>query len=596
MGTHRLIALFAALALVAPTAAGAVPSDEAGAMTDLTGTATGLVVSPDGRYVAATSRSGGGVAIWDTRALSDGAVTPAVCGSAASLAWVSTTAGAERVFVGCDEGEVYIVDLSTSSVPPVATVSEPVTLNTALGDVVALVHAPGDGVVFAVVQNGTMASLHSISATADGGTDGFALGLALTATISEAAIGESGTPMILARSDGYLVRYARSGDSFAAGTSFPLLPLGQITGLAVSSWLDLLLVADSTNDEVWAYTASSPGLGIAWGGGFDAPAALGLGDANSAPVVWVATSDATAWGIDGTDQSELADIELGGATPALIAGVREADAAVYVASSDGSIRILSDLPVLTPLQVSPDSITEGEEFTLTFTSSEDVAYEVRVGGDGTEGSGDELSTGDAVADEEVSLTFGSDDLTSEGENRLFVYATGAMGVGVDSISVTLDTPPGSLGTPTLGSGDQRLSVFWTATDETDIDFFEVYLSDAAFDADALPTFDVTTDDGAPSFPVQVDAGEAEEEQSYSIEGLVNGTTYWVAVRATDVGGQIGPLSEVVSGSPAATCGAAECADDPGCSCGASLSPSRHRGGLLAVGLLLLAVLPRRRRR
>ncbi len=581
------------LALLTPATALAVPGAEAGALDDgLTGAATALTLSSDGRYIAAAERSGGGLALWDSRAFSDGAQTPSVCSGASAAVFATGSTEGERVFVGCDSGEVRIVDLDTSVTPPELTVSDAITVNSELGDVVFLVHAPGDSSVFVVVQDGSIASLHRLSVDATGGSEGTNLGQVLPYTVTAAAIGEAGTPLLLARSDGYVSRHVRSGETFGGGSAFPSFPLGTITGLAMSSYLDLILVADSSADEVWSFPGAGGTTGLSWGGGFPGASALALGELVSAPVAWVTTDGLSLYAVDTADQAELADIDLGGATPELIAAVRETDGDVYVASSDGSVRVVTDRPFLT-VATSPASIGEGEPFTLYITSSEAGDYEVEVGGDGTAGSGAELATGTLEAETQIEVALTADDLTAEGDNRLFVFVEGAAGTRVDSASIELDTPPEAVSALVLGPGDTRLSVTWMATSEGDIATYEVFLGDAEFDADSLPSLDVTTDEGTVSYPLTVDAGEASEEQSLLIEGLVNGQTYWVAVRATDESDQTGPLSEVVSGAPAATCGAAECANDPGCSCNASLVDA-PAAGLLAL-LLAAAALPRRRR-
>ena len=586
--------LIAVAVLLLPRIAAAVPGGEAGALTDgLTGSATAVTVSDDGRYVAASERSGGGFALWDVRAFSDGAQVPSVCSGASAAVFATGSVEGERVFVGCDEGEVRIVDLDTSVAPPALTVSDAITVNAGQGDVVFLVHAPGDSSVFAVVQDGTYASLHRLSVDAAGGSEATALGLILPFTVKAVTLGEAGTPLLLARSDGYLSRHIRSGESFGTGSSFPTFPLGTISGLAYSGYLDLILVADSTNDEVWSFPGAGATLGVSWGGGFPGATAIALGETTSASVAYVTTDGREMYAIDTADQAELQDYELGGATPQRIAAVREADGDVYVASSDGSVRVITDRPFLT-LAASPTSVGEGDTYTLYITSTEAGDYEVEVGGDGSAGSGASVATGSLEADTQLELTMSADDLPDEGSNRLFVFAAGAAGTRVDSVAVILDTPPEAVSTPVVGSGDSRLSVTWMATAEGDIDVYEVFLSESEFDAGSLPSFEVTTDDGAVSYPLDVEAGEASEEQSHLITGLTNGLTYWVAVRAIDEAGQIGPLSGLASGSPAATCGAAECANDPGCSCGASVTDAGPAGPL---AMLLLAVAaPWRRRR
>jgi MYXO-CTERM domain-containing protein len=98
------------------------------------------------------------------------------------------------------------------------------------------------------------------------------------------------------------------------------------------------------------------------------------------------------------------------------------------------------------------------------------------------------------------------------------------------------------------------------------------------------------------FPLDITAEPAATTQTYSVDGLTNGVTYFLALRAIDEGDLVGPLSAVVSGAPQATCGAAQCADDPGCSCSQqAATPSARLGlGLMLLALVLL-IAPKRRR-
>ena len=87
------------------------------------------------------------------------------------------------------------------------------------------------------------------------------------------------------------------------------------------------------------------------------------------------------------------------------------------------------------------------------------------------------------------------------------------------------------------------------------------------------------------------AGDASTAQSFSVTGLTNSATYWVAIQATDTAGNEGPISDVLTASPEQTCGLAECYGDTGCSCSSSGSSPR-----LGLWLLLLGATIAGRRR
>ena len=194
----------------------------------------------------------------------------------------------------------------------------------------------------------------------------------------------------------------------------------------------------------------------------------------------------------------------------------------------------------------------------------------------------------------MSVTLNADDLTSEGDNRLVVFATSSGATGVDSVVVTLDTPPEGVLDFAVASGDGRLAVTWTSTDEEDIATYRLYVGDAAFAKDdaTLPSLTLTDEDGASvDYPLQISAGDASTAQSFSVTGLTNSATYWVAIQATDTAGNEGPISDVLTASPEQTCGLAECYGDTGCSCSSSGSSPR-----LGLWLLLLGATIAGRRR
>jgi hypothetical protein len=157
----------------------------------------------------------------------------------------------------------------------------------------------------------------------------------------------------------------------------------------------------------------------------------------------------------------------------------------------------------------------------------------------------------------VTLTVDGDDL-GEGENRLFVFATAGGYTGRDSDTVTVDTPPDLVSDFELGFGDEKLTVRWTATAETDIDHYRIYFADQDFDeSSGAPTFQVEGTGVVLESPAQTDAGEPGEPLSYTLEYLTNGVEYCVAVSGVDSGDQEGPWTETLCESPELTVGAGD---------------------------------------
>ena len=582
-------------ALVAGTAL-AAPAGQAGTLEGAT-LPSEIAISDDGRYLAVSEEDGSGLAVWDTWSLSSGPVFAATCLPAVAVEFTSNLVAAARFYVACERGEVYYVEVDGSGVSLSLTVSAPIELNGGLGDVISLAWASGDDYIHALVLDSGLMSLHRISIAQD-------TALAVVApqvvggTPVGLAIGSSGTPVVVARTDGYLSWFDRSGDSYSSSTANILVSFGGVlSSVAVSSDYGLVFITDSGQSTRWSMPLSAPGQSTALVSDLAGAEVVALSAEDGELFAYTAgtSTDVEVYDAAGSLEQSI-DLVDSSATSIVVSGAVSPIA--YAAASDGSIRVLSDLPFIDLLTASPTLVGGGDPFTLSFSANRDGAWDVRIGGDGVVGSGSSLASGDLLAGEVTSVGLDGGDLTAEGSNRLYVFVTGTSGTGVDSTQVTLDQPPGPIDGLAVLPGDSRLVVDWTAGDESDLDHFTVYLSDQPFAADdaVLPSFVTDSVDGTISYPLSVTAGEVGAGHSIEITGLSNSSTYYVAVRAVDAGGLLGPVSEVVSATPEATCGAAECAgDNYGCSCsgGSSLVGPVRPAQWLAV-LVLLGVLQRRR--
>lgn len=573
------------LLLLLPGVASAVPSGQSG---ELAGSATpsSLAVSDDERFIAVSHAGSGGLTIFDRTSFLDGGTTLAVCDDATDVVFTHDSTY-ERFYVACPSATVKYVTPDTSVFPATWTVSDAIALTLVTEDferspVLSLDFAPGDDVVHFVLQADAVYDLWTVALATDSatrvGTDGPYLG-----TATHAAIGESGTPWILADRDLQLTQVNRTGgvyDWVGEGAAYP-----SISDVVVSNALDRVYIADSHDSEVWYVPTTLPlSLATEHPGAFTGPVALAMGGTSTSPFLWVGE---TGGGLVAAqdDGTELLRLDLSGSDARAIAPLHGVDGPAYVVDTGGSVQIIADRPFVSEYEADTVSVGPGDEYTLFFTANADAAYSLRVGGDLDPTSGTQLDAGALTADEESSVTLAADDLPLEGANRVFLFVDGGGDIGNDSIAITFDGPPDALGTPTVGAANERLTLSWTSSDEPDITTFEVLLSDEAFDpAEGLPRF--TTSDGT-SYPREVTAGDVSTTQSLSVEGLVNGTTYWLSLRAVDAGGQMGPFTAVVSGAPRSTCGAAECAGEPtGCNTCSSLSASDDTGGAwLLLGLL-----------
>jgi hypothetical protein len=555
-------ASLAALALLLlPSPAAALPDQLTGILSNSSALSS-LSVSEDARFIAG-STSSGAILVWDSAQWGAGPTTVSPGCTATAVQFVDFSL-ADRLWVGCDDGSVLPVDLDPDDIPFTWTVQHSLTLQLAVeGSVTDLAWTSADSYVHAAVQVATQLVLARF--TIGGDAHDQPLGTALTGTANAIAIGEATSPIVITRNDGFVNWITRSGTSYT-NQQYPLLALASAGAVSASTEAGMVLVADRSGDAVWNFPVLG-GFTPTEFGSFDAPTVVTWGDSDSGPVAWIAESGGDLVALDASE-SEQARVDLGGIDASHAAAVGGEDGLVVVAGSGGSIHIIAGFAFVEALAVSPDSVGEDEDFDVTFTLSEDADWDLRIDSGLTESAGTSLATGSATAGTETTVTLGSRALTAEGSNRLFLFVDNGGGIGLDSVVVTLDGPPGALTGVSAGVADSRLDLVWTAGPEADIADFEVFVSDAPFTAGDLPTFQVAQSDGSvDTYPRDFEAGEPSTAQQAQIPGLTNGVTYYLAVRAVDAGGQIGPLSGVVGGQPAGTCSAAECAGDThGCTC------------------------------
>lgn len=277
----------------------------------------------------------------------------------------------------------------------------------------------------------------------------------------------------------------------------------------------------------------------------------------------------------------------------------------FVATDAGEVLVLTENPWVS-FSTSASAYTTvavGEDITLDFSADTDGSWSLQVGEDGTV-----LDSGELEADVPVSSTVSiTDGLLSEGRNEFWVVVTDSAGIsGHAAYAVTIDEPPAQvvLTEDGVGIGSGRIIISFDGVDAEDLERYDIYVSVQPFDAEDYassgsggPSFCVTTsavdsgDTGAASsasecdsitqldVPVAVSATPGASVD-VEIEGVDNGRTYYVAVRAVDAGGLEGPMSAVQSVVPQKTYSAAELAGESGGFCG---SPIRQAAILAILG-------------
>jgi len=580
----------------------ALPGGEAGSLPMGAVTLHGIDTSPDGRVVGAAGT--GGLYIWHEAAFSS-PIFAGGCDVAESVVFVESATFGDRFYVGCgSEGTIYVVEVDDST-PPVANTPSAVVLNDGIGAVTELAWADGDDYVHAVVQDGSTYSLHRFD-VAGTGTDGGGLPLLGTGTVAAMTVGVDAGAVLVADTRGVMSWVSRNTGTYSASTSPPVVVQGSTLDMVTSEWVTTSLWADSTSGDVWTLsnvTASTTATRFL--SGIADPSALGFVYDGSVLRLWLGRQDGTIEAY-GADDAELdGSLSIDGSYAVEFAMPSSGDDPVYVRASDSTVRVVSDRPWIDGITATPDTVQDGDTFTITFTPDADGDYDIRDGGPDAD-DGSSIATGRATADVEVSVELSVDDLEEEGDNRLFVYLEDDAGnVGKDSVVVNRDTPPEVVTGLSAEGGDNKLVVTWTSSDDPDIDHYELYLSDVVFTGEGdLPAFAVLVNEGedderTDDYPMDVEWTAASTQHSVTLEGLVNDTVYYLTVVSIDSSDLESGPATVVTGIPVATCAASECAGDTyGCTCAPnSIAAAPLRPRALAWAAFLLAILaPVARRR
>jgi hypothetical protein len=239
---------------------------------------------------------------------------------------------------------------------------------------------------------------------------------------------------------------------------------------------------------------------------------------------------------------------------------------VFGGGEGGGLRVITARPWVEPgtMSVAPSTAITGDVVTVTFTVDEDVDWSLHLGGDRT-GSGPVLASGTALAGVETAAIATVDAAWVEGANRLYVVAVDPTALtGHGAVSVTVDNPPAtpSISEGSLGFAGSLLELSFDGIPDADLDHYEIYVSEAEFAAEDFSTGGPEAEIGGVSYPLTVTA-EPGVRVVQRLYPLVDGTEYWVSVRAVDAGGQESAMSAIVSGTPREGLNAAETAGETG---------------------------------
>jgi hypothetical protein len=263
-----------------------------------------------------------------------------------------------------------------------------------------------------------------------------------------------------------------------------------------------------------------------------------------------------------------------------LAGNVGTDGYIYAATAGGSINVITENPLITFTTPAPSSVSS-EDFTFGFTSDITGSYQVRRNDLSENGainasSGDSVASGNTTADIETTITVDID-ILNDGENlfSVFVGENGRNGF------ITTANPP--LPAPenfALDFGDQRIFVSFR-TVEGDVESYNIHFGTSETS--------LTGASGLVS-PISVEhSGEANQKITEILEPIANGQTIFVQVAAVNSSGEEGEATEILSESTEETIGLLDLLAEQG-GCSQIHLNSKNRSSfislLLFAGLLL----------
>jgi len=239
---------------------------------------------------------------------------------------------------------------------------------------------------------------------------------------------------------------------------------------------------------------------------------------------------------------------------------------VIAGTDGGAVVVVGDGPWVEAEEPVPSVIEDQDSFTVSFTSSEAGSYAIRLQASAND-DGLVIASGTVEAEETIVENLEITDDFIEGDNTVRIVVSSTDGEGHDAVHVTIDTPPTTpvLTSREVGFGDESILLSGTAITDSDLAYYQVYLSTEMFLAsdypEGGPVWDIHTEQ-----ELQIDL-EPDADYDWSISGLNNEQVYYIALRAFDEGGKYSPMSAVQSVTPKDTLSASQLAGETGGFCG-----------------------------
>lgn len=354
-----------------------------------------------------------------------------------------------------------------------------------------------------------------------------------------------------------------------------------------SSFSDIFIYKDA-DDAVVVYLSGESGISI-----------LDASDPDSASSDKVIDVDETT-----TDTDDPITMS---ATAGLLAASSGDDGMIYSANGDATISVLTENPFVSITAISAETVTATDSsFTLTFQTDTAGTYTMYANSNLTGTEGTELIAATEITTVDTDTTTSSIDINSferstfeEGVNKIFIFLDEASGLrGRMAIDLTVDRPPEALTITGVNFGNQKAYVSFTPSEDGDIDYYTMYAEAAEDQSDPSCPESLTFATAATS---TLEPTECTDTSCTGyVDDLTNDTTYCVAVLATDLSAQSGPLSSYTTAvTPEQTVGPAAFLGETGCALN-RVDPAKGRHSainpynFISLGLMVLPFILLRR--
>ena len=352
---------------------------------------------------------------------------------------------------------------------------------------------------------------------------------------------------------------------------------------------------DETNYDLMVFDGSVTGGSINAGSTILASASQGLAilSGSTTDILFsIGNDELASFEIDSSSQVFGNTIVDTITSPASISA-SNSDEYVYV-SSQGDIHVYTANPWIENIEINGGdtvTMTSGDTIHVSFTVNawSDIDYsvysdEIFSSWSGLVADGSTNLSGSSVT---IETYMNSSVFDNECENLLTITATDDTDrEGRNSTVVHRDYPPPS---PSLntGFGDTRIEYDFSANDPCDLDYYEVYYGTNNV---VIDSYTVLTDSGSGYTKHKTFTDpEDNEKLSDDIEGLINGTTYYIYLVTFDDSGNI-TISNRKSEVPQKTASLTKLTgEDGGIDCLGSVSGNK-RGDPWSVLLLMIPLL------